>query len=519
VPSLAPPPSQEPATQVPEEKVAESITYGLRNASWDLSPWKGVGSAGNTMWLQLYSSLLASASYGTPVDEMQYDIAESVTFSADRLTATVKLRDYVHDSKGNPIKAEDVVFSYQTAPRMSGVYARINTYIETISALDELTVVIKIAKVVPGVWESLLPYCPIVSKSWYESASDDEKSNNPASTGAYRVAENIAGSSVTFTALDDFWQKDELRSMYQIVNVRNIIYVAIVENAMRVIALENGEIDIALIENVNYPAFASNPDFNTFEYAFNNPTTILLNCADGRVFSNNAALRKAVLHAIDFDQVRIASSGDFGWCGHDVAPMICSNYDPAWNNEPYFDYDLDIAMGYLAEAGYTANSGITLHFLCRNIPTQIAAITVIQSCLMDIGIDLLIDAYDQALYDTYIADPSQWDLTWYTANNATGLVTESWEFYFGSRGELGSAGFVKDEKLQQLLSTAQEKNDPASLNAFRSYVLEQGYGANTDNPVGYIISKKDVTSVKFSFLINAMVNTCTFTDEYVPAAG
>ena len=494
--------------------VADSLTYAARTPSWDISPWKNNGNTGNTMWHHIYSGLLANPLYGTPVENMHLDMAESVTFSDDKLTATIKLRDYIHDSKGNPIKAEDVVFSYETAPKVSGVYAKIETFIDSIKIIDEYTVEIKIKEAVSGTWESLLSYCPVVSKSWYESASDDERANNPASTGAYYVKENITGTSATFEAIDDFWQKDELRSIYQIVNVKTINYITIAEQAMRVIAVETGELDAAYIESTSTEGFKNNPEFNLFETWGLNPTTFALNCSENRPFHDNPALRKAVLHAIDWEQLKIASSNGFGYQGHDVAPGICADYDDAWNDEPYYDYDLEVAKEYMAEAGYDLNSGLTIHFMCRTAGPQLSSAAVIQSCLLDIGINLVIDDYDQALFDTYTPDPAQWDIIWLTINNVSGFVIESWAYYYGTRGELGSIGFVRDEKLQELLEAVMKNDNGASRNAFRDYAIEQAYALNQVNEPIYVCARKDIVEMPFDFLANPILNAAIFSSDY-----
>jgi len=57
-------------------QIAEQVRFAGRSANWDVSPWKNSGSPGTAMWTQLYSCLLASPGYGTPVEEMQYYMAE-----------------------------------------------------------------------------------------------------------------------------------------------------------------------------------------------------------------------------------------------------------------------------------------------------------------------------------------------------------------------------------------------------------------------------------------------------------
>lgn len=500
-----------------DSEVVDMVVYGLRNNSWDLAPWKNNGSTGNTIYLQLYNGLLCSPGFGTPLEDMYMDMAESIEYSADKVTATIKLRDYIHDSKGNPIKAEDVVFSLETAPKVAGPYAKIATLIDSMEVVDELTLKINLKTYAPGSWETVLADCPVVSKAWYQSASEDELSNNPATTGAYVVKENISGTTFTLEALDNFWQKDELRTPYQIVNAKQIKCVAISEDAMRVMALENGELDIAWIENTSIPLFEGNDEFNLFPFYMTNPTTIVFDCSESSVFHDNANLRLACLHAIDFEQVRIAASGDFGFQGHDVAPATCGDYNTEWDNEPYYDYDVNVALEYLEKAGYTKDNAPTVHFMCKTMAPQMAAVAVIQNCLAQIGVEVVIDAYDQGLFDTYTSDPAQWDMSWQSGNMATGSVLEAWNWYYAELDENGSVGFVKDAKLQELLQTAKEKNDAESLEAFHDYALSMGYAVNAFNEQAYIVAEKGITGLQFNIRANASLNACTFTDEFVPA--
>ena len=503
---------------VGESVIVEKTAYGLRNGSWDLGPWKNNGSSGNTIFTQLWCGLMANPTFGTALEDFYYDMAESYEISEDGMVATVKLRDYIHDSKGNPIKAEDVVFSYQTAPKVAGAYAKVGTSVADIKAIDELTVQITAASAAPGTWELIMGNCPVVSKAWYESASNEEISNNPATTSAYYVKENISGTSVTLAAVEDFWQKDELRTPYQTVNAKEVKFVAITEDAMRVMALENGELDIAWIENTSVPLFEGNDEFNMFPFYMTNPTTILLNCHEDSVFHDNQNLRLAVLHAIDFDQVRIAASGDFGFQGSDIAPAICGDYNKEWDNEPYYDYNVDTAKEYLQKAGYTpGNTGLKIHFMCKTMAPQMAAVAVIQNCLAQIGIEVIIDSYDQALFDTYSSDPKQWDMSWQSGNMATGFVTEAWNWYYGEVDENGTVGFVKDAKLQELLKEANSNYCPETLEAFHDYAVSMGYAVNAFNEQAYLIAEKGIAGVHINFYGNGAINACTFTEEYVPA--
>ena len=518
-PSSTPVPTVAAQTAPPIEDatnsvVVDMVSHASRNNSWDVSPWKNNGNGGNTIWYQLYSCLMANPAYGTRVEDMHYDMAESIEFSADKMSATIKMRDYIHDSKGNPITADDVVFSYKTAPTIGPTYAKINNYMSSMVAVDEYTLEMTINTSAPGTWESLLSYVPIVSQSWYEGASDEEKANDPACTGAYHVIENIVGVRTLFEAVEDFWQKDELRSFYQIVNVKRINYVAILESTMRAIALENGELDSAFIDSAGVELFQDNPEFVINEYWMLNPNTMVLNCSENSPFYDNPALRKAVMHAVDWHEVAIPVSGVKNVRGHDTAPMLCSDFDLAWNDQPYFDYDPELAKQYFAEAGYNENSGLTLTYITRSNPEQLSAATIVQSYLKAIGIDLVFDGLDQGIYDAYQTDPTKWDMCWYTQSMPGGFVTESWIYYFGNRGEGGNASFLKDETLQKLLETALLKNDEASKTAFREYAIDLATAANISNEPVYYVSRKGIEQFAVSFLINPALNACIYSEDY-----
>ena len=501
-------------TETETEKIADSMTYAGFNASWDLSPWKQEGSSADTIGPMLWAGLMVSQHFATPLDEMQYDMAKSVTFSADKLTATIELYDYIHDSKGNPIKADDVVFSYNMAPTMNSKVSHVGQ-LESLVATGEYTVEMKVGTVGAGVWENMLGYCLVVSQKWYEGASDAERSNDPATTGAYRVAENVPGTSITIEAIEDYWQVEELRNDVRKQNVKTITLVCIVEDGMRSIALENGEIDSAKIAAFDIDKYIGNPDYNIFSVLHGNVTNLIFNCAPGSVL-DNAALRKAILHAVDYDQVRMAGQGhpNFGVAGNDTGHPLASDFDPAWNNEPYFEFDVNKALQLMDEAGYGANSGLKLRFMCKNHPYQMAGAAVIQSYLSAIGIDVEILAFDTALYNTYLREQGEWDFIWLIAGATSGLVLDSWNYYFGNWSGNGTVGFVQDAKLQELLEKAIQIHDKASLNAFRDYVNEQGYGRNMYTEDLLYVSQPGITNMKGNFQSNPALNETSFASDY-----
>lgn len=494
--------------------VVDEVTNALINASWDIAPWKGSGSSGLIMWPHLYGTLLTAQEYGTLVEDMELHMAESVTFSEDKLTATVKIYDYITDSKGNSITADDVVFSYKTAPEKSGLFSHILN-LTSIKAIDEYTVEMKVDSAGAGVWELILSYCPIVSQSWYESATDEEKSISPATTGAYDVVVSEPGVKVVMKARDPYWQKDELRSTHQLANVKTINFVNISENTVRTVAMENGEIDTTRIANTDMDRFINNENYNVVKFTQVNTQNLVFNVTEDSPF-NNADLRRAVLSAIDFEQVRIANSGreDMGGTGSDVASTLCGNYQSEWDADPVYPYDLEKAKEYMIASGYGLNSGLKVRYLCRNIQDQLAPATVIQSYLAQIGIEMEITSYDQALYQTYCSDLSMWDMAYVAVTGNAGLVTDYWTYLFNQNSSGAAFNGAKDAKLQELLDAAVANNDTASLNAFRDYYVDMAYAANMFYQQGIIVSQPGIEDIYINFQGNALLSACTFAEDY-----
>jgi len=386
----------------------------------------------------------------------------------------------------------------------------------SIKALDDYTVQMTVAAAGAGVWEMILGFCPVVSQSWYENSSDADKSNNPACTGAYYVAENSPGTSVKLVADDNYWQKPELRSTVRAQNVKTINCVVITEDGMRTIALQNGEIDAGKIQVADVDKFLNDPNYHINRVGQANATNLLFNCVSGGVLDNEN-LRKAILYAVDFNQVTIAANGspDFGIRIHDAGNALASDYNKAWDSQPYFDYNVDTAKQFLSDAGYSASNAPSLKLMVKNLPFQIAGATVIQSYLSAIGINVDILTYDTAAYNSNLTQTDQWDMVWVASTSNSGLVLDAWNFLYGVVDSNGTLGHVNgDTQMQDLLSAAIQKHDEASLDAFHNYLIDKAYGVGIFVEEVTFISQGGITNISGQFNSNAALGAASFASGY-----
>ena len=98
---------------------------------------------------------------------------------------------------------------------------------------------------------------------------------------------------------------------------------------------------------------------------------------------------------------------------------------------------------------------------------------IIQLYLGQVGIEVEISSYDDALFNTYRYDPTQWDL--HINNKAGAFVVQQWQYSLDARFFGGATcNFLVDEHWQQLFETASalKTHTPENLDAAWHYLKE-----------------------------------------------
>lgn len=501
-------------TTVPEAAEAEvnepaadkNLVFVISSDNGDLSPFGGDSGGRHHTYRMLYDCLCASYGLGNTVKELQSQIAKSWNV-VDGTTVDVEIYDYVKDSKGNHITAEDVVYSYEQAIA-SGTMEKLNGYLDKVTATGDYTVRITLTSASKGAMEWSLTTVPIISKAWFSAASDADKTSDPATTGAYLLKEFSSGSHTTLERNPDYWQTDEsLRSYYDSQYYNTITINVLKESSMRVIALENGETDACQ----NVPAAEISTFLNDDGTAVdgwsvypdeNGRMNVLMFNNDNSVFADNKELRQAVLYAIDFNSVRLGygNTPTNGKPCHDFAPNIASDYLDEWDQEDYYDYNLDKAKELMAQAGYP-DGGITVSLMYQNSTTATAGLTVLQSYLAEVGITVELNPVDQALFNSYKYDDTKWDMI-VDSKATTDFVTTVWQNVFDTNSFAnGSACFTHDDKLQALLEAAAdaEKSTDDDLRAFHNYLRDQAYAVGMFWNYSYYVAREGLTMCQDGF--------------------
>ena len=509
----------------------DRVVVAINSASTDASPYAmNTPSRGQTK-----EALYATLFYVRPlhfIDEVQPYIGKSIT-QVDDYTWDIELFDYVYDSKGNHITAEDVLWSYEYSFK-NQEFLVYGTDVESFEIIDDYHMRLKTTKTIPGVIEKLVCNNPltIVDKEWFESASDEEKQMNPATTGRYVVEKNISGSEIVLKANDDYWQKDEsLLPEIAKANVDRIDLKVITEDSMRAIALENKEIDVARINANNLHRFydletgQAKEGYNVFVGMAMSPGGVSAYCnmdPDGpSVLAHDVNLRKAALYSLSTEDFLLASGNTFATA--EVSKGFGSTYsegyqekwnDPSWD---YFNYDIDKAKEFYKESGH-APGEVTIKVLMSISLFSDSQQAVVLAGLEEAGFKVDLLAVDQALFLNYRFENDVWDIIFDYKGSGDHIVT-GWDNLFNPVGySNGSVCFTKDDHLVELLKNAVEDSSDENINAFNDYLIDQAICKYTYTAMSISVAQDGILE---QFMGNNAFSGMgsTYSTEYKSAVG
>lgn len=379
------------------------------------------------------------------------ELAESWTISDDGLVYTFNLVKNAVFHDGSPFTAKDVVFTITRGFDSAVVVAKLKS-LESIEATDDYTVVMKLKA--PNVdWLMNLSNCVFCMLS--ESACTKDPVDGPSiGTGAWIIKDFSSSNYVTMIRNDNYW--GELPVTKEV----TLRYIA--EDATRLIALQNGEIDMCIDPSTNELYFIEDDaKLDVVEYQSSTSTFFCFNTS--KEPGNNKALRLAIAHAINYDDVIIAATNGYATRADHFWGPNTFGYDEAI--VPY-TYDLELAKKYMEEAGYP-NGGVTIHVLV-NGSERMTALQVIQSQLKAIGVEIVIEEVDSAGISsaTTFAAPTHEAMLYYTSWNYEG---DDCRRMFYTDSNVNKAHYVNQEVID-LVDEAVTISEPEARNEIYSKI-------------------------------------------------
>jgi peptide/nickel transport system substrate-binding protein len=407
-----------------EMKNPDTIVYYTFGDAKTLDPADAYDSASAEGIFSIYEGLITYK--GDDLDTFYPCLATSWDVSEDSMTWTFNLREGVKFSNGNDFTAEDVKYSFDRVLTMnspeSGVAWILQQSIDldSVKVIDDYTIEINLIEPYGG-FLSTIAYTVgfIVDKDYVEEhggvVADTENEYlklNPMGTGPYMLDHWTRNTELVLVKNPNYWGGWDGKHVDKVV----IKYAN--EAATRILALKNGDADIAVIPNENLVDLEDDSGIVIIAYdSFDLVMAQLNTLSDNSMYLANTDVRRALNYAFNYQ-----SAIDDAYVGYmsRVAGAIPSGmpyYDTQNNGVPVYNYDLDEAVSILDNAGFTLNEdeqrfdGTTIRIFYNAGNTERYKMALsFQESLNEIGIlsSVIAENWPQLLHRMYTT--SDWDI-------------------------------------------------------------------------------------------------------------
>ncbi|MFZ5911143.1 MAG: ABC transporter substrate-binding protein [Chloroflexota bacterium] len=285
------------------------------------------------------------------------ELAQEFAYSEDGKTLTFNLRDNAKWHDGQPLTADDVVFTYNLIKDNEfGEYAQWLTHMTSIEATDSKTATLTFD--LPQAFNPGLAI-PILPKHIWDgmTAEDIETFANekPIGSGPYRFVEWQSGTSLTLERNPDFWGDAP--------KAEKITFILYGNEDVMAQALKSGDVDILTevpptvwdgLESASNVKAVSLPSYSFHHIGFNVSEDAKSN---GNPMLRDKVVRQALSYALDRSQLVELALAGHGRVGDSIIPVGITNWylpipaDQQLNDNP------DKAKQLLDEAGYKDSNG------------------------------------------------------------------------------------------------------------------------------------------------------------------
>jgi len=385
----------------------------------------------------------------TETNELQPGVAESWDQTGD-CTYVFHLRQGMKFHNGEEVKASDVVYTFNRGANNAGSKSVLSQIAEC-KAVDDHTVELTLKNIdVDYLTKIVDPLYSILSE---KACTEDPENGGSIGCGPYVLDEFVLNDYITMHKFEEYWDAENLKT-------NNFKFRYIPENSARLIALQNGEIDVCMNPATVETAYIAD-DANLVLNQMNGSRVSYLSFNMNSEIGQNEKLRQAIACAVNKDDIiTVAAEG----AGTPAKTFWSTTLLGFYDGFEGFSYDPDKAKQLLAEAGYP--DGLTIEIGCNTSTTT--AVQVVQSQLKQIGIDLKINEMDAAGLTNYINQGSH---TMLYNGRSYGATVEGPRKVFVT-GLASNDALYSNERVDELFAEAGKITDVAQREAMYKEVQE-----------------------------------------------
>jgi peptide/nickel transport system substrate-binding protein len=364
------------------QDMANTVVFAVEGSPPTFDPaGAGTDSRVDTPSLNLYNALVQHT-LGTA--EIEPELATAWEASEDGLSYTFTLRDDVVFHDGTPLTAADVVYSFERLMALKRGSYRNVAVVTGAEAPDDHTVVLTLERPFPALVQALTRVYVVNSELVKANEQDGDYgetwlNDHDAGSGPYVLTAFEPEQQFTIEAFPDYWKG------WDGAHVDRAIFRVIKEEASRRLALENAEVDWAMIGSVEtFNALLDNPDLQTFSdptlnqlyFAFNQESEYL----------RDPKVREALSLVYDYDGHVEQARGGQAEVARGPLPSAIPFFDEAMQPSKM---DIVAAKAALAESQYP-DGGFSLEMIYQGTsPEETTAVQIMQAGAAELNIEIV----------------------------------------------------------------------------------------------------------------------------------
>lgn len=432
----------------------DTLVIGIQYEPHSLDPAIAYDLAGWLILSNVYEGLVTEAMPPAP------KLAESWDLAADGRTWTFHLRKGATFANGNPVTADEVLFSLRRFVRItegpSWLLTQFGITEESITKIDEETVQIVLdQQYAPTLFLSCLWFPGILDPKEVLAHEQDGDlgsawlEDHSAGSGHYRIEEHQQGTHTVLKVNEHYWGPKP--------TFERVIVKYIEEPAEQAVLLQAGELDVArslAVEDIQ--SIGNDPEVQIFQDLESNIAYLSMNLEYAPFVSPD--VRDALRYAIDYDGIIDYVLGGAAMKHQSFIPKGFLGYTSA---TPY-SRNVEKAKQLLAEGGYP--EGFEVELACPNQSPWLELAMKLKEDLTEIGVavhlmpmkaDQLHEAISRRDFQMYL-----WEWYWDyadTDSNAKGFAhCDSVGDDATARGPAWQAHYVNPETSKLVEQAAQE---------------------------------------------------------------
>lgn len=462
---------------------AETLTVGVRGGPESMDPhYSALGPQADAV-KHIFDPLIWTG------DDLQLEPGLATSWEAvDEDTWEFKLREGVKFHDGSDFDAEDVKFSIDRIPKVTGpttteIYVR---RVAEVEIVDPLTIRIHTdgtAATLPYDFVRLFIVSSDAAADYSTAETSAEGFNSGKATigtGPFKYVSWEPKGALVLERFDDYWRG---AAPWERVVRREIS-----DDSSRLAALKAGDVDIVnYVSSADYLSLESDPDIATFigdsVYVMNlqldqRETTPMVRAKGGGALDENplrdAKVREAIDLAIDREtMVEVVLEG----LGTPANQMMPVGFFGSSESIPTPDYDPEKAKALLAEAGYADGFEMDLYCTSDRLPGDGAICEGLGQMFSQIGIDTNVNAISKTVFfpasarKEYSAFMNGWGTLTGEASYTLGSLAHSpdEEVKMGAFNRIG----YHNEEVDRLLEEGAREPDADKRRALFEQAMEQ----------------------------------------------